>query len=56
VSDGRATLIGVGITRPDAVDKVRGEAKFVDDLAFLGCSMRLSFVAHILMQGSFEST
>jgi len=36
VSDGRATLIGVGITRPDAVDKVRGEAKFVDDLAFPG--------------------
>lgn len=36
MSDGRATLIGVGITRPDAVDKVRGEAKFVDDLAFPG--------------------
>ncbi len=30
------TLIGAGIARPDAVDKVRGEARFVDDLAFPG--------------------
>lgn len=32
----RTTLIGAGIPRPDAVDKVRGEARFVDDLAFPG--------------------
>ena len=30
------TLIGAGISRPDAVDKVRGEARFADDLAFPG--------------------
>ena len=32
----RATLIGAGVPRPDAVDKVRGEARFADDLAFSG--------------------
>jgi CO/xanthine dehydrogenase Mo-binding subunit len=32
----RTTLIGTAIARPDAVDKVRGEARFVDDLAFPG--------------------
>jgi len=32
----RATLIGAGVPRPDAVDKVRGEARFADDLAFPG--------------------
>jgi CO/xanthine dehydrogenase Mo-binding subunit len=32
----RATLIGAEVRRPDAVDKVRGEAGFVDDLAFPG--------------------
>ncbi len=32
----RTTLIGAGIPRPDAVDKVRGEARFADDLAFPG--------------------
>jgi CO/xanthine dehydrogenase Mo-binding subunit len=32
----RATLIGAAVPRPDAVDKVRGEAQFVDDLAFPG--------------------
>ncbi len=32
----RTTLIGAGVPRPDAVDKVRGEARFVDDLAFPG--------------------
>lgn len=32
----RTTLIGEGIPRPDAIDKVRGEAKYVDDLAFPG--------------------
>lgn len=36
MSDERATLIGAGVPRPDAVDKVRGEAAFVDDLAFPG--------------------
>jgi len=36
VSDERTTLIGAGIPRPDAVDKVRGEARFADDLAFPG--------------------
>jgi CO/xanthine dehydrogenase Mo-binding subunit len=30
------TLIGAGVSRPDAVDKVRGEARFADDLAFPG--------------------
>ncbi len=32
----RATLIGAAIPRPDAVDKVRGEARYADDLAFPG--------------------
>jgi CO/xanthine dehydrogenase Mo-binding subunit len=32
----RATLIGAEVRRPDAADKVRGEARFVDDLAFPG--------------------
>ena len=32
----RATLIGAGVPRPDAVDKVRGEARFADDLVFPG--------------------
>ncbi|MGB2984224.1 MAG: xanthine dehydrogenase family protein molybdopterin-binding subunit, partial [Candidatus Bipolaricaulia bacterium] len=32
----RATLIGAGIPRPDAVDKVRGEARYADDLSFPG--------------------
>ena len=32
----RTTLIGAGVARPDAVDKVRGEARFTDDLAFPG--------------------
>ncbi len=32
----RTTLIGAGLPRLDAVDKVRGEAKYVDDLAFPG--------------------
>lgn len=32
----RTTLIGAGLPRPDAVDKVRGDAKYVDDLAFPG--------------------
>ena len=32
----RGTLIGSGVPRPDAVDKVRGEARYVDDLAFSG--------------------
>ena len=32
----RATWIGAGISRPDAVDKVRGEARFADDLTFPG--------------------
>ena len=32
----RTTLIGAAIPRPDAVDKVRGEARFADDLAFPG--------------------
>ncbi len=36
MSENRTTLIGAGIPRPDAVDKVRGEARFVDDLAFSG--------------------
>ncbi|MEN6368979.1 MAG: xanthine dehydrogenase family protein molybdopterin-binding subunit, partial [Thermotogota bacterium] len=32
----RTTLIGTSVPRPDAVDKVRGEARYVDDLAFPG--------------------
>ncbi|MDD5264505.1 MAG: xanthine dehydrogenase family protein molybdopterin-binding subunit, partial [Candidatus Bipolaricaulis sp.] len=32
----RTTLIGSSVPRPDAVDKVRGEARYVDDLAFPG--------------------
>jgi len=36
VNEAPATLIGTAIARPDAVDKVRGEARFVDDLAFPG--------------------
>lgn len=32
----RTTWIGASIPRPDAVDKVRGEARFADDLAFPG--------------------
>jgi len=36
VNEAPATLIGAAIPRPDAVDKVRGEARFVDDLAFPG--------------------
>jgi len=32
----RATLIGAAIPRPDAVDKVRGAARYADDLAFPG--------------------
>ncbi|MCX6093498.1 MAG: xanthine dehydrogenase family protein molybdopterin-binding subunit [Candidatus Bipolaricaulota bacterium] len=32
----RTTLIGASVPRPDAVDKVRGEARYVDDLAFPG--------------------
>jgi len=30
------TLIGAGVARPDAIDKVRGEARFADDLVFPG--------------------
>ncbi|MCK4394807.1 hypothetical protein KAX17_18060, partial [Candidatus Bipolaricaulota bacterium] len=29
-------MIGAAVPRPDALDKVRGEARFVDDLAFPG--------------------
>ena len=36
MNEAPATLIGAAIPRPDAVDKVRGEARFVDDLAFPG--------------------
>ena len=36
MNEAPATLIGTAIARPDAVDKVRGEARFVDDLAFPG--------------------
>jgi len=36
VSAKQATLIGAGIPRPDAVDKVLGEARFADDLTFPG--------------------
>ncbi len=32
----RETLIGAAVPRPDAVDKVRGEARYADDLAFPG--------------------
>jgi len=32
----KTTLIGAGVPRPDAVDKVRGEARYADDLAFPG--------------------
>ena len=32
----RTTLIGAGVPRPDAIDKVRGEARYADDLAFPG--------------------
>jgi len=32
----RTTLIGAGLPRLDAADKVRGDAKYVDDLAFPG--------------------
>ena len=36
MNEAPATLIGAAIPRPDAVGKVRGEARFVDDLAFPG--------------------
>ena len=36
MSADRTTLIGAGVPRPDAVDKVRGEARFADDLTFAG--------------------
>jgi len=36
VTNERTTLIGAGLPRPDAIDKVRGDAKYVDDLAFPG--------------------
>ena len=36
MSNERTTLIGAEIPRPDAADKVRGEARFVDDLTFPG--------------------
>lgn len=36
MSGERATLIGASVPRPDAVDKVRGEARYVDDLVFSG--------------------
>jgi len=32
----RTTLIGAGVARPDALDKVRGEARYADDLSFPG--------------------
>jgi len=32
----RKTLIGAGVARPDAIDKVRGEARFADDIVFPG--------------------
>lgn len=32
----RSSVIGAGVIRPDAADKVRGEARFADDLAFPG--------------------
>jgi len=36
VSREETTLIGAGVPRPDAVDKVRGAARFADDLVFPG--------------------
>jgi CO/xanthine dehydrogenase Mo-binding subunit len=36
VNDVRTTLIGAGVPRPDAVEKVRGEARYVDDLVLPG--------------------
>jgi len=36
VNDVRTTLIGASVPRPDAVDKVRGEARYVDDLVLPG--------------------
>jgi len=36
VNEVRASWIGAEVPRPDAVDKVRGEARFADDLAFAG--------------------
>jgi len=36
VDDHRTTLIGASVARPDAVDKVRGTARFADDLGFPG--------------------
>ena len=36
MSRNKATLIGAGLPRPDAVDKVRGDAKYIDDLTFSG--------------------
>ena len=36
MAEERTTLIGAGLPRLDAVDKVRGDAKYVDDLAFPG--------------------
>jgi CO/xanthine dehydrogenase Mo-binding subunit len=36
VNDTRATLIGGSVPRPDAVDKVRGEARYADDLVLPG--------------------
>jgi len=36
MSDFSPELIGKGVPRPDAVDKVRGEARYVDDLTFPG--------------------
>ncbi|MEW5826937.1 MAG: xanthine dehydrogenase family protein molybdopterin-binding subunit [Candidatus Bipolaricaulota bacterium] len=36
MAGGGLTNLGAAIPRPDAVDKVRGEAKYADDLAFPG--------------------
>lgn len=36
MADERKTLIGAGVTRPDAVGKVLGSTRYVDDLAFAG--------------------
>ncbi len=36
MNDVRTTLIGASVPRPDAVDKVRGEARYVDDLVLPG--------------------
>ncbi len=36
MNDRRTSLIGASVPRPDAVDKVRGEARFADDLTFPG--------------------